>query len=584
VSKNKEKSTGSLLRVLPMVRPFVPLMLLCAFFIVVINCADLVKPYIIEVIMDDFLVAGNAQHGVYSIKGMSFLYLGVVLLSSVLTVVQVNIMNWVGQEIIRTLRDRVFSHVQHMPLRLLDKFSSGRLVTRGTNDIEAMSEYFTDILLSLFKDVFLVLGIMVMMLIIEWKLALVSFVTVPLIYLFVRFTRHFLRPMHRRIKELTGRINGFFAENISGMAIVQAFHSESAMMKLFRRLNIRYYKESITRVLMNGFTRPVVEVINTLAIAVLLWYGMGQIMNFGLGIGVLYAFTTYIKQFFQPITDFMEKYDSIQSAGTSADRIFELLDYKDELEDLEAGAVPEKVTGRIEFKNVWFAYEGENWVLKDVSFTVEPGQLVALVGHTGSGKTTIISLISRFYEIQKGEILLDGVDIRTISLHALRRHIAVVLQDPFLFSGNIRNNIALGEALTDEEVTRALEVACASEFIAESPDGIYRQVRERGATFSAGQRQRLSFARAVASDPSILVLDEATAHIDSNTEQLLQRSLEQVSVGRTLVVIAHRLSTIENADKIIVLSHGKIIEQGTHKQLLEAQGHYRTLYNAQFAE
>jgi len=385
------------------------------------------------------------------------------------------------------------------------------------------------------------------------------------------------------MKSLIGQINGFFAENISGMKLVQVFNREKEKEKEFKQLNEEYYKATIFRIKMHSLLRPIIEILQTITIAILIWYGMGRIIGDTLQIGVLYAFTNYIKQFFEPINDLAENYNTIQSAIVSADRIFELLDKEESLEDLDKGLSVNKLKGEIEFKNVWFSYNDEDWILKDVTFKIYPGETIAFVGSTGAGKTTIINLISRFYDIQKGEILIDGVNINKYKLKDLRRNVAVVLQDVFLFSGNIKKNISLNTEITEDEIKKALDLSYANSFINELPNKIDEPVRERGSTFSAGQKQLLSFARAIAHNPSILVLDEATANIDTNTEQLIQKSINNISNNRTTLVIAHRLSTIRSADKIILLDSGKILEVGNHNELMRKGKHYKELYRSQFA-
>src|SRR5665647_220147 len=367
------------------------------------------------------------------------------------------------------------------------------------------------------------------------------------------------------------------AENISGMKIVQIFHGEKEKKKEFQELNNEYFKATLFQVRMNSILKPVTEIIQSLAVAILIWYSMSKISNNTLQIGVLYAFTTYIKQFFSPISDLAENYTTIQSALVSADRIFELLDQQEYLEDLDLGIAMDHIEGNIEFKNVWFSYNDNEWILKDVSFTLSKGQTAAFVGETGAGKTTIISIISGFYKIQKGKILIDGININDIKKRDLRRNISVVLQDVFIFSGTIKENVALNDDIDDATVEKALEASYSKEFVGNYSNGMYEPVMERGSTLSAGQRQLLSFARAIAHNPSIIVLDEATANIDTQTEVLIQKAIENVVKNRTTLIIAHRLSTIRNADVIIVLKYGKIIEMGNHDTLMAADGYYNQM-------
>ena len=579
---NPTRRTAGLSRLLPFLKPQLKNLVLCLLMVLLVNAAELIKPYILEIVIDRYLTAGRPDSGWDAVWFFALSYLLCAALSSLLSVTEAVKVNRMGQSILMDIRRRVFTHIQHMSMATLDRFSSGRLVTRATNDVETLNELFSDVLVNLFKDIFMLIGIVAVMLWINWRLALAAFAVVPLIALITVLVRGRLRRNFVLLKSLTGRINGFFAENMSGMRLVQIFRKEKEKHDEFSALNTAYYHSARTQVRMNSLMRPLVEVVNQLGIAILIWYGCKQIGLGTLEIGVLYAFTNYIKQFFDPINDLAEKYTTISSAVVSTDRIFELLDDDAQLEDTVSGQDVPKVCGRVEFRHVWFAYTGENWVLKDVSFTVEPGQSFAFVGETGAGKSTIISLLSRFYAPQKGQILLDGRDISLLSLEQLRRHVAVVLQDVFLFSGSISENVRLGNReITDEQVDRALRLACARDFIDRLPQGMDTPVTERGSTFSAGQRQLLSFARAIAHDPAVFVLDEATASIDTETEQLIQRSVTSVSRGRTTLIIAHRLSTIRTCDCICVLHDGRIVEQGNHARLLSLNGAYARLCRAQ---
>lgn len=581
--RNKTQK-GNLMRVAGMMLKYWPTLIVCGLCLLLVNVSDMAKPYIQKIIMDDFLLGNAQEQGIYSVTGMSLLYLGAVVMAAVMTIVQANLINGVAQKIMMTLRTRVFRHIQLMPLSMLDKFSAGRLITRATNDVEALNELFTDVVLNLIKDVFLLAGLVFIMLQLDWRLALLSFTALPVIGVVTFLIRTKLRRNFQVVKSLIGQINGFFAENISGMRLVQIFNRQKEKFDSFCNLNRRYGKHTMIQITLNSLMMPAVEVINTLVIALLIWWGLRQMGVGALALGTLYAFTNYVKQFFQPISDLAEKYNTIQSAAVSADRIYELLDDEGRQEDLQAGAPAQRFAGKVEFRNVWFAYDEQNWILKDVSFTIDPGQKVAFVGATGAGKTTIISLITRFYDIQRGSILIDGVDITTLRLCDLRRYVAVVLQDVFLFSGTITDNVRLNDRdITPQQVQKALELSCAQSFIDELPGGIDHPVTERGSTFSAGQRQLLSFARAIAHDPAVFVLDEATANIDTQTEQLIQQSIYNVSQGRTTIIIAHRLSTIRDCDQILVMEHGQIIQRGNHEELMAAGGAYAKLNEAQYA-
>ncbi|OPJ62400.1 ABC transporter ATP-binding protein [Clostridium oryzae] len=573
---NSQKDHG-FFRLLMLTKPHIKKVIIAAICVILVNIAELVKPYILKLVIDDFLIKRVKTYGFYSINLMAFLYLTVVVGSSVFSVMQANIINAAAQDIMKDLRKKVFKTIQLLPLWYLDKVSSGRLITRATNDVEALSEMYTDVIINLFKDVFFIIGIVYAMVSLNIELAMISFILLPIMAFIVVNLKNKIKNNFTKMKALIGRINGFMSENISGMKIIQIFIGEKEKYQEFKKLNDEYFVTTKYQVWINSFLKPASEIFKNISIAILVWYGMNKIGNHTLQIGVLYAFTTYIQQFFNPISDLADNYTTIQSALVSASRIFELLDTEESLEKLDNGEIVPSFQGTVEFKNVWFAYNDENWVLRDVSFKIERGETAAFVGETGAGKTTIISLISGFYNIQKGQILIDGKDITHIALKSLRRNVAVVLQDVFLFSGDIAENIKLNDNITDEVVKEAVKLSCASDFVNNMENGINEKVMERGSTFSAGQRQLISFARAIAHDPSILVLDEATANIDTFTEKLIQEAIENISQNRTTLVIAHRLSTIRNADKIIVMHDGKISEMGNHHSLMQKKGYYYDL-------
>lgn len=578
--KNKKMQFRRLLRYFT---PYLPMLVLSIVLAFVINASVLAKPYIIKYVIDTYLVSGN--HDASRIRWLGLLYFGVVVLGAVMGYTQNYILNYIGQNIMHNIRKQLFTHIQHMSMAFFDKNSSGRILTRITNDVEALNELYSGVMVNIFRDAVMIIGIITMMFAMNAQLALISIGCVPLIALVTVFYRKAARKNFIKMKGMIARINSFLAENISGMKLVQIFHREKEKYDELQELDRDYFKFSLREIVLNSLGRPIVDIINNLTIAVVIWYCTGRVMSDVLEIGVLYAFITYIKQFFDPIAEISEKYTSIQSAVVSSERIFEILDNVEPQEDMEKGTRIEKLRGEIEFRNVWFAYDEEEWVLKDVSFTIHPGEMVAFVGATGSGKSTIISLIARFYDIQKGEILIDGINIREYNLRDLRRQIAVVLQDVFLFSGDIKSNIRLkNKEISDEDVKYAAEFVNAHKFIETLHEKYDEEVKERGCTFSAGQKQLISFARAVAFSPSILVLDEATANIDTETEIAIQHAMTKISEGRTSVIIAHRLSTIRNADKIIVIHRGKIKEMGRHEELLEKNGLYHQLYTTQLAK
>ena len=571
------QKTKTLGRLLKLTVPYYRKIILAFVCVILVIGAQLIKPYILKLVIDDFLTSKVVQSGFYSITNMGLLYFVVVTLGGLLSIAQVILINKVGQDIMRTLRSKVFRTVQLLPLWYLDRTSSGRLITRATNDVAALSEMYTDVLIKLFKDVFMIIGIIYIMIIINLELALISFCVVPFMFGLVFILKKKIKRNFTKMKSLIGRINGFMAENISGMKIVQIFHGEKEKKEEFSALNDEYFKATLFQVRINSLLRPAAEVFQSLAVAILIWYGMGKISSSTLSIGVLYAFTTYIKQFFTPISDLADNYTTIQSALVSADRIFELLDEEENLEDLDLGTSVDHFEGKIEFKNVWFSYNDKDWILKDVSFTISKWQTAAFVGETGSGKTTIISLVSGFYKVQKGEILIDGININDIKKRDLRRNVSVVLQDVFLFSGTIEKNIVLNDHIDKNVIEKALEISHAKEIIKGFPKGINEPVMERGSTLSSGQKQLISFARAIAHNPSIFILDEATSNIDTQTEMLIQKAVEDITKERTTLIIAHRLSTIRNADIIIVIKSGEILEMGDHDDLMEIEGYYKEL-------
>jgi ATP-binding cassette subfamily B protein len=554
-------------------------LLLAILCVIAVNSAEILKPFLSKVVIDDFLVGKEQQRGLYSVIGIGVIYFVVAVIGSLLSMTQVRLVTVLSQSILNKLRIDTFKKILFMPMRSIDRHGTGRLITRATNDVETINEFYSDVFINLFRDVFLLIGIIISMLLMDFRLSLVAFTGVPLIVIITFSLKRVIKRNFKNMKTIIGQINGFFAENVAGMRIVQGFNRQMEKLKEFRDLNSAYFRTTKLQVLLNSFLRPTMEVINSAVIALLIAYGYNRMSGGLLEIGVLYAFTDYIKQFFNPINDLAEKYTTVQSALVSTDRIYEILDDND-LEEPFEGKKGGEVVGELEFRNVWFAYEDENWVLKDVSFHVPAGKKAAFIGATGVGKSTIISLVSRYYNVQRGQILVDGVPVEDWKLRDLRRGVCTVLQDVFLFTGTVEENIDMSAGLTQDEIKSALEKSCADEFIKEI-GGLSAPVTEQGLNFSTGQRQLFSFARAIAHNPSILVLDEATAHIDTHTETLVTQSLESISKGRTSIFIAHRLSTIRDCDIIFVLHDGAVAEQGTHEELLAANGLYTELIRAQ---
>lgn len=516
---------------------------------------------------------------------IGIIFIIAIIVAFVFNYLQVYILNYTSQRIIYNIRQDIFSHIQGLSISYFDKNPVGRLVTRVTNDTETLNEMYTSVLVSLFKDIFILGGIIVVMLKMNYKLALLSFSLIPFILVASIIFRKKIRVVYRLGRAQLAKINATLNENITGMKTIQIFKKEDKIFKQFDKINTDYLNTSQKEVSIYAMFRPAIEIIRSLGFALLIYYGGGQVISNYIEFGVLYAFVDYLQKFFDPILDLTEKYNILQSAMASSERIFAILDEENHIENIENPVPIKEIKGKIEFKNVWFAYEGENWVLKDVNFTIEPGEMVAFVGATGAGKTSIINLISRFYDIQKGEILIDGINIKKYDKYELRRHIGVVLQDVFIFTGNIKDNIRLNNSsITDEEIVEISKYVNAHHFIEKLPQGYNEPVMERGATLSSGERQLLAFARTLAFNPSVLILDEATSNIDTETELLIQDALEKLTKNRTTIAVAHRLSTIQNSDKIIVLSKGEIKEMGNHQELLEQEGLYYELYKLQYKE
>lgn len=469
-----------------------------------------------------------------------------------------------------------------MPVQYFDKNPVGRLVTRVTNDIRAIDEMLSSGVITLFQDVLMIIAIVVLMLVLDWKLALVSFIILPLVIWVIYEFRKRTRVIYRQVRKHLAALNATLAEHISGQKIIQLFNQYFHKRDEFSSINHEYFTTSMKQMKLFAFFRPIIHVSSQIAVALIIWYGGGQILHNMITIGLLMAFTQYVSKLFQPINDFSEKFNILQGALAGAERIFDLMDqdtedYRDNL------ASDIKLKGEIEFKNVWLAYNPGEWVLKDVSFKIQPGEKIALVGHTGSGKTSIVNLILGMYPYQKGEILLDGRQLSEYALEDLRRNVGIVQQDVFIFSGDIKENIALiNTGVTREKIIEVAKYVNADKFICKLPQGYDEPVMERGATLSTGQRQLIAFARVLAYDPSIFILDEATSNIDTETELLIQDALAKLIVNRTSIIIAHRLSTIQHADRIIVLHKGEIVEEGSHFDLLDQKGLYYDLYRLQY--
>jgi ABC-type multidrug transport system fused ATPase/permease subunit len=528
---------------------------------------------------DLFVLRGRDIKGVFHIALIVVLIL---IINFGLNFSQVYAMELAGQRMMHDLRMKVFSHLQELPVSFFDKNPVGRLVTRLTNDIQNVHEMFTSVLINLLKDILLLIGIIILLLQLNRELALVSFSVIPLIFVITLFFSHRAREVFREIRLKIAQMNSFFHENFSGIKVVQLFRRERENSQRFEKINEGYYLANMKQISIYAFFVPLVEILSSGAIGLLLWYGGGKVIQEMITLGVLVAFLSYIRMFFQPIRDLSEKYNILQSAMASLERIFSLLDESQKISK-PLFSKKDGIRGNIEFRHVSFSYNGEDKVLKDISFSVREGETVAIVGATGAGKTSLLHLLERFYEVEEGAILIDGIDIRERDTTHLRSQIGLVMQDTFLFAGDIEENIRLGDRKINEEKMREVaQVVNAEKFIQRLPNGYLTKVGEGGEALSAGERQLLAFARALSINPKILVLDEATSHVDPETERLVQEGLARLLKGRTAIVIAHRLSTIQHADRIIVLHRGRIREIGTHTELMAKKGIYFKLYQMQF--
>jgi ATP-binding cassette subfamily B protein len=605
-------------RLLGYLRPYKWQVVVALLSIILKAGADVLGPFLTKTAIDKYLSSASAHnHSILDrflssrplvgIAQLGVAYLLLLLVSFGLEYTQTYLMQWTGLKVMFDLRSQIFRHLQHMHIGFFDKNPVGRLVTRVTTDVDALNEMFTSGVVAIFEDIFVLAGIVLIMLGMNWWLALITFAVLPLIFWATMVFRKSVRDSYRRIRTAIARINSYLQEHVTGMVVLQLFNREKRAYRSFDRVNAQHMDAYKDAIMAYALYYPVVEVLSSIAIAMVIYFGGFGVLRGAVTIGVLTAFMQYAQRFFRPIQDLSDKYNILQSAMASSERVFKLLDTPVEITSPEQ---PRQASGagRIEFDHVWFAYrqldssedkltvpdEGSNghghtrhfdWILRDVSFTIEPGETVAIVGHTGAGKTTIISLLMRFYDIQRGAIRIDGVDIRQMELNDLRRRFGVVLQDPFLFTGTIENNIRLGSNwITDEEIETAAENVNVADFVRSLPEGFKAPVLERGSTMSTGQKQLISFARALAHNPKILVLDEATSSVDTETEIRVREALTRMVEGRTSVIIAHRLSTIQRADKIIVMHKGHVREIGSHQELLAHRGIYWKLYQLQYKD
>lgn len=575
----KNKTIG---RIAKLLKPKTKSLLIISFISIIITICELIKPYIVKIVIDDYLSLGIYEKGFVSIGMLGAIYIGIVLIGNILDFITTASTTMVGEDIIYSLRNKLYKYIENANVPFHDKTSAGTLFVRVTSDVEDITTLFEEVAKTIIKDILLIVILIAMMIYISCKLSLVCLILIPLIVIASIMITKAINKLYEYSKNIRTKLNIFLAESIYGMKLIKIFSRQYEKQKECEKLTNDFRKSRIKPTLLEGLLPGIMTILENLGIALITWACVNHWLGININVGVIYVFITYTKQIFEPINRIIENVETLQDSLVSIDKIFEMLEKKEYLEDFEKGIILDEVKGKIEFKNVWFAYKDEEWVLKDISFTINPGESIALVGKTGSGKTTITNLINRFYEIQKGEILLDGVNIKDINLRSLRKNIGTILQDPFIFAKSIKENITLSENLSDEQVLEAIKLSSAEEFVNSLPNGIEEISHERGSSYSAGQKQLLAFARIFAHNPSIFILDEATANIDTYTEQLIQKSIDEISKQKTSIFIAHRLSTIVNVDKIIVLQDGNIVEQGNHKELVESGGYYSSLYNSYY--
>jgi ATP-binding cassette subfamily B protein len=569
-------------RLLQYARPYAPHVVGAILLTIFISALSPLRPYLTKLAIDDYIGAGDKD----GLLMIAMILLGTLLLQGLAQYFMMYFTQWIGQRIIVDVRMQIFTRMQKLALRFFDRNPVGRLVTRVTNDVEVLNEMFSSGLVAVFADVFILLWIVVFMLTINWELALVTFSVLPLLVYGTFLFRKKVRETYRDVRLQLARLNSFMQERVSGMMTVQLFGKEEKESAQFEQINLAHQDANIRSVFYYAVFYPSVEFVSALAVGLIIWYAGGEILAGLMTVGTLISFIQYTEMFFRPIRDLSEKYNIMQTAMASSERIFKLLDDETVIPEPPADrakALPSIETVR--FEDVWFAYNEGDWVLKDVSFEIPKGSSVAIVGATGSGKTTIINLLCRFYDIQKGSINIGGSDLRDIPASELRKHIGIVLQDVFLFSGSIHNNITLGDAaITREKVEEVSRMVGVEKFIDRLPERYDAEIRERGGSLSVGQKQLLAFARALAFDPQLLILDEATSSVDTESEMLIQEAIARLLKGRTSVVIAHRLSTIQHADTILVMHKGQIRERGNHQELLAKRGIYYRLYKLQYKE
>ena len=565
-----------------MVKPYKKTILIVTLMALFIDICELVKPYLLEQVMDKYLPEKLYIYNNISITTIAVIYILIVIMGNIVDYINRITTNNMGEKVMYNLRNQLYKYIEKSNVTFHDKTPSGKLYVRVTSDTEDVYALFSEVITTFPKDIIIILGLLTMMIYMSIQLSAINILIIPLLLVVTITISKILKKIFNRSKEYRTVLNTFLAESIYGIKLIKIFNRQKEKQEECEE-NTKNYRNSSKNIgVLYGLLPGLIDLIENIGISLIVLFCANKWLGVNLEVGVIYLFITYLRKIFEPIDRIIENVEIVQDATSSIDKIYEILEHEEYLEDYDSGIEIKDVKGKIEFKNVWFAYEDENWILKDVSFTINPGESIALVGKTGSGKTTITNLINRFYKIQKGEILLDGVNINDINLKSLRKNIGTILQDPFIFAKSLKDNIKLYSDVSDERINEAVKLASATDFINSQNNGISEISAERGNSYSAGQKQLIAFARIFAQNPSIFILDEATANIDTTTEELIQKSVDKISAEKTSIFIAHRLSTIVNVDKIIVLNKGKILEQGNHSELLQKDGYYAKLYNAYY--
>ena len=565
-----------------MVKPYKKTILIVTLMALFIDICELVKPYLLEQVMDKYLPEKLYIYNNISITTVAVIYILIVIIGNIVDYINRITTNNMGEKVMYSLRNQLYKYIEKSNVTFHDKTPSGKLYVRVTSDTEDVYALFSEVITTFPKDIIIILGLLTMMIYMSIQLSAINILIIPLLLVVTITISKILKKIFNRSKEYRTVLNTFLAESIYGIKLIKIFNRQKEKQEECEE-NTKNYRNSSKNIgVLYGLLPGLIDFIENIGISLIVLFCANKWLGVNLEVGVIYLFITYLRKIFEPIDRIIENVEIVQDATSSIDKIYEILEHEEYLEDYDSGIEIKDVKGKIEFKNVWFAYEDENWILKDVSFTINPGESIALVGKTGSGKTTITNLINRFYKIQKGEILLDGVNINDINLKSLRKNIGTILQDPFIFAKSLKDNIKLYSDVSDERINEAVKLASATDFINSQNNGINEISAERGNSYSAGQKQLIAFARIFAQNPSIFILDEATANIDTTTEELIQKSVDKISAEKTSIFIAHRLSTIVNVDKIIVLNKGKILEQGNHSELLQKDGYYAKLYNAYY--